>query len=167
MGVSSLSQSEILRAIEWYDELGSIDSKIQGLSLIAFEFQVIVCIVFVVALVLLSSIDPQVNPYQRSPFGGINEVAWPRPIDMKHLLLIIINGPKDSSAEQDNLTKQLLIDAPKQILGDRANEGQVNPAGLELDYHDPKRTYGQHYEKLIKLRKLYDPKQRFKGLVNP
>ena len=42
MGVSSLSQDEILRAFEWYDNLASIDPKIQELSVIAFEFQVIV-----------------------------------------------------------------------------------------------------------------------------
>ncbi|KAH7009157.1 hypothetical protein B0J12DRAFT_752280 [Macrophomina phaseolina] len=144
MGVSSLSRDDILRAIEWYDKLATIDKNIQELSVVIFEFQII-----------------------RPPLGGISEVAWARPIDMQHLLLIVASAPKDSPAEQENTIRNLLMDAPKQILGNRAKEAQVNPAGLEPDYHDPKATYGQHYKKLVNLRKKYDPERRFKGLVNP
>ncbi|KAJ4304769.1 hypothetical protein N0V90_000297 [Kalmusia sp. IMI 367209] len=143
MAISSLSKGEILRAMEWYDGLASIDEKIHELSVFVFEFQII-----------------------RPPFGGIHEVAWARPIDMQHLLLVIVSAPKDSSLVQEGVIKRILAQAPEQILGDRAKQVQVNPAGLEIEYHDPKNTYRQHYDKLVGLRKRYDPMRRFKGLVN-
>lgn len=85
---------------------------------------------------------------------------------MQHLLLIIMNAPKDSSAEHERIIQDLLLEAPAKILGEKAKDARVNPAGLE-GYHDPKATYGQHFDKLAELRKKYDPNRRFKGLVNP
>lgn len=84
---------------------------------------------------------------------------------MQHLILVITNAPKDSSAEQEEIIKNIMLKAPKQILGDRAQEARVSPAVLDLEYDDPRLTYGQNYEKLISLRKWYDPDRRFQGLV--
>jgi len=92
-------------------------------------------------------------------------VAWGRQVNMQHLLLVITNAPKESSAEQELIIKNMMLEAPKQILGDRAQEARVNPAGLDLEYHDPRPTYAQNYEKLVVLRKRYDPDRRLKGLV--
>lgn len=85
---------------------------------------------------------------------------------MEHILLIIVNTPKNGSTEQENVIKNLVINASTEILGDRAKEAKVGPAGLKLEYHDLKDAYRQHFEKLVNLRKRFDPMRRFKALVN-
>ena len=85
---------------------------------------------------------------------------------MNHLLLIIVNAPANGSEGQEKIISKLLLEAPEIILGEKAKLAMVNPAGLE-PYHDTKKSYGQHYDKLMDLRKKYDPARRFKGLVNP
>ena len=92
-------------------------------------------------------------------------MAWGRQTDMQHLILVITNVPKDTSAEQEEIIKNMLLKAPKQILGDRAQEARFSPVVLDLEDHDHRPTYGQNYEKLVTLRKWYDPDRRFQGLV--
>ncbi|PSN59824.1 FAD-binding domain-containing protein [Corynespora cassiicola Philippines] len=143
MGVASLTKEEMLKAVQWKENLGATDKEIQQLSVVIFEFSV-----------------------TRSPLGASSEIAWPRPVDMNHLLLIIVNAPANGSEGQEKLISKLLLEAPEIILGEKAELAMVNPAGLE-PYHDTKKSYGQHYDKLMDLRKKYDPARRFKGLVNP
>lgn len=75
---------------------------------------------------------------QRSPIGGTAEVAWPRSPNLNHILLLISSCPGDGSKDQEELLRKISTDAPKDVLGDKLSEAEVNPAGLEPDYHSVK-----------------------------
>ncbi|WQF88147.1 Putative FAD-binding domain, PCMH-type, FAD-binding, type PCMH, subdomain 2 [Colletotrichum destructivum] len=140
MAVADMDQSVITRAIEFYDKIGQLDESIHTMSAVIFEF--------------LSF---------RSPIGGTAEVAWPRSSGLNHLLLFIFSGPGDGPPEQEKILRQLSEDAPRYVLGQKAGDAEINPAGLEPDYHDVKGVYREHYEKLVELRRRYDPDNRFKS----
>lgn len=65
--------------------------------------------------------------------------AWPRPSGMKHVLLLGTGCPSDAGPAKEKLARDLAIQAPSRILGDKA-EIHVLPNGLE-DYHDPTQVW--------------------------
>ncbi|KAF9880564.1 cysteine desulfurase [Colletotrichum karsti] len=140
MALADVDRGILTRAVEFYDRLGSLDKSIQDISTIVFE-----CLLF------------------RPPIGGTAEVAWPRSPDLNHLLLLIASCPADGSKDQEELLRQISVDAPKDVLQDKLDEVEVNPAGLEPDYHSVQAVYREHHDKLLELRKRYDPKRRFKS----
>ncbi|KAF6812124.1 cysteine desulfurase [Colletotrichum plurivorum] len=140
MAVADLDRDILNRAVQFYDKLGELDQSIQDISSIIFE-----CLLV------------------RPPLGGTAEIAWPRSPNLNHLLLLISSCPGDGSKEQEELLRKISIDAPKEVLGDKLSEAEVNPAGLELEYHSVEAVYREHYEKLKALRSRYDPKSRFKS----
>ncbi|TKW54613.1 hypothetical protein CTA1_3427 [Colletotrichum tanaceti] len=140
MAVADMDQGVITRAVEFYDNIGRLDESIQAMSAVMFEFLTF-----------------------RSPIGGTAEVAWPRSNGLNHLLLFIFGGPGDGPQEQEKMLRQLSEDAPRHVLGSKAGDAEINPAGLEPDDHDVKGVYREHYEKLVDLRRRYDPDNRFKS----
>ncbi|CAN9442098.1 unnamed protein product [Alternaria alternata] len=140
MATATLDEEAIVRAMEWHDKLADIDKEIQGLSMVIVE-----CLVI------------------NRPIGGTSEVALPRSDDIKHYTLIITGCPPHGTEEQDNTVSELVRKAPKEILGESA-DFLVLPPGLD-DLQDPKKTYSIHWDKLARLRKVYDPDLRFKALV--
>ncbi|KXH42991.1 hypothetical protein CSIM01_01745 [Colletotrichum simmondsii] len=139
MAVSDLDRVTITRAIEVYDNIAKLDQTIHNMSSVIFEFLLL-----------------------RPPIGGTAEVAWPRSNNLNHLLLFIISCPGNGTEEQEKMIRQVSNDAPGQVLGPETR-AEVNPAGLEPSYHDVKGVYREHYEKLVELRRLYDPKKRFQS----
>ncbi|CAN9439336.1 unnamed protein product [Alternaria alternata] len=140
MATATIDEEAIVRAMEWHDKLADIDKEIQGLSMVIVE-----CLVI------------------NRPIGGTSEVALPRSDDIKHYTLIITGCPPHGTEEQDNTVSELVRKAPKEILGESA-DFLVLPPGLD-NLQDPKKTYSIHWDKLARLRKVYDPDLRFKALV--
>ncbi|KAE8419580.1 hypothetical protein BDV36DRAFT_282212 [Aspergillus pseudocaelatus] len=143
MGVSHLKEDTIVRALNWQEEIRSIDEAVYDRTMIIFEFFVL-------------------SP----PIGGQAEVAWPRRLNDKHYLLVLTGSPGDGTGGQDRKADEVAVKAAEEIFGKSNQDYIILPAGLD-ELHDPKKTYGMHWEKLIDLRKEYDPKLRFKALVNP
>ncbi|KAI1029281.1 hypothetical protein LB504_010717 [Fusarium proliferatum] len=141
LAIADLDVDTIVRTIEWHDKVRNVDPQIHGLTMTVLELLVF-C----------------------APIGGISEVAWPRPLDSKHYILIITGSPADGTEEQEGKARNLILNAPQQILRDR--DFVVMPPGLD-DLQDPKKTYNLHWDRLVKLRKRYDPKLRFKAIINP
>ncbi|KAK1634119.1 FAD binding domain-containing protein [Colletotrichum phormii] len=139
MAVADLDRSTITRAIEFYDNIAKLDQSVHDMSTVIFEFLLL-----------------------RPPIGGTAEVAWPRSNTLNHLLLFIISCPGNGSDEQEKIIRQISNDAPGQVLG-AETQAEVNPAGLEPSYHDVKGVYRDHFEKLVELRRRYDPKKRFQS----
>ncbi|TDZ16595.1 6-hydroxy-D-nicotine oxidase [Colletotrichum orbiculare MAFF 240422] len=140
MALPDLDQATIHRAVQFYDKLGSLDKSIQEISSVIFE-----CLLV------------------RPPIGGTAEIAWPRSPGLNHLLLLIASCPADGPKEQEDLLRQISVDAPKEVLGDKLSQVEVNPAGLEPSYHNVRDVYREHYDKLVALRRVYDPSSRFKS----
>ncbi|KAF6822877.1 cysteine desulfurase [Colletotrichum musicola] len=140
MAVADLDRDILNRAVQFYDKLGELDQFIQDSSSIIFE-----CLLV------------------RPPLGGTAEIAWPRSPNLNHLLLLISSCPWDGSKDQEELLRKISIDAPKEVLGDKLSEAEVNPAGLDTSYHSVEAVYREHYEKLKALRSRYDPQSRFKS----
>ncbi|KXH58351.1 hypothetical protein CSAL01_06526 [Colletotrichum salicis] len=139
MAVADLDCSTITRAIEFYDNIAKLDQSIHDMSTVIFEFLLL-----------------------RPPIGGTAEVAWPRSNTLNHLLLFIISCPGNGSDEQEKIIRQISNDVPGQVLS-AETQAEVNPAGLEPSYHDVKGVYRDHFEKLVELRRRYDPKKRFQS----
>ncbi|OBR06962.1 FAD binding domain-containing protein [Colletotrichum higginsianum IMI 349063] len=115
MAVADMDQRVITRAIEFYYKIRQLDESTHIMSAVIFEF--------------LSF---------RSTIGGTSEVAWPRSNGLNHLLLFIFSGPGDGPQGQEKILRQLSEDAPRHVLGSKAGDAEINPAGLEPDYHDVK-----------------------------
>ncbi|KAI1245047.1 hypothetical protein MGN70_011935 [Eutypa lata] len=139
MAVAELPQETVSRTIEWYESIE--DQEIQKNTFIAFEYFL-----------------------NTDCLSGNVSIAWPRPRGFKHLMLLVVGAPAPGSPAQLQTQRELTISAPSQILGSkaRANEVTPNPAGLE-NYHNKRAVYGEHYDRLVALRKQYDPSNKFKG----
>lgn len=55
------------------------------------------------------------------------------------------------------------MDGPKQILGESAKINFVPNA--KEDFHSAEEMFGEHYEKLLSIKRKYDPDNRMKGLI--
>ncbi|KAM5377878.1 hypothetical protein ACJZ2D_004782 [Fusarium nematophilum] len=141
LGLADLDEDTIVRTIEWHDEIRNVDAGIQSVTMTVIELLVF-----------------------SAPIGGQSEVAWPRPLDARHYILLLTGCPTGGSEEQEEKARQLILNAPKEILQGR--EFVVLPPGLD-DLQDPKKSYSQHWDKLVELRKRYDPDLKFKAIVNP
>ncbi|KAF2022333.1 FAD binding domain-containing protein [Aaosphaeria arxii CBS 175.79] len=138
LGLADVDSNTILRGVEWVDNM---KTQIGEGSMMIFQ---------------LFASSPHLNA---SP----GDCAWPRPTDMKHILLYSTGCDANASSEQSSLARQLAIDAPQQVLGGNSDI-HIAPLGLE-EFHDPRPTFGAHWEKLVNLRSKYDPERRFKGLI--
>ncbi|KAE8372282.1 hypothetical protein BDV26DRAFT_286079 [Aspergillus bertholletiae] len=98
-------------------------------------------------------------------FLVLAEVAWPRRLDDKHYILIITGCPADETAEQERTALKIAVNAPGEVFGEFEHYS-ILPAGIS-EFHDPKKAYGTHWERLVKLRKKYDPELKFKAIINP
>ncbi|KAH9895437.1 hypothetical protein F4778DRAFT_272429 [Xylariomycetidae sp. FL2044] len=142
MCLEHISANDIVKTIEWHDGLGAVDPEIQERSMFVFEMLI-----------------------NRPPLGDYSDCAWPRRPHFNHLLLLIGSSPRDGPPEQGQTLRRLVGEAPVQILGEaKAASAAPNPAGLEPDF-DASKVFGEHYEKLVMLRKKYDPQGRFKALI--
>ncbi|KAH8885038.1 FAD-binding domain-containing protein [Thozetella sp. PMI_491] len=142
IAVSTIDAKTIMRAMEWQDTIAGTDPEIQNRTLLAIQ-----CFVL------------------RPPIGELSEVAWPRPADAKHYILVITGAPANGSDEQAEKARQIAIEAPSRVLGE-SQVGMILPTGHEA-WHDSKHTYGEHWEKLAELRKRYDPDLKFQALIKP
>ncbi|KAH6868918.1 hypothetical protein B0T10DRAFT_501968, partial [Thelonectria olida] len=106
LAVADLDVDTIVRTIEWHDSVRDVDPQIHELTMTVLELLVF-------------------SP----PIGGISEVAWPRPLDTKHYLLIITGCPANGTDEQEAKARDLILNAPQEILKDR--DFVVMPPGLD------------------------------------
>ncbi|KAJ4221071.1 hypothetical protein FSOLCH5_014134 [Fusarium solani] len=143
LAMADLDEDTIVRTIEWHDRVRDVDPQIHGLTMTVLELLVFA-----------------------PPIGGISEVAWPRPLDAKHYLLIITGCPANGTDEQEAKARDLILNAPQEILKDHEADAMVMPPGLD-DLQDPKKSYALHWDKLVELRRKYDPELRFKAIINP
>ncbi|KAH7064370.1 hypothetical protein BKA63DRAFT_608628 [Paraphoma chrysanthemicola] len=141
MSIPHLSYDTIMRAATWSDSLQQYGGSIPSCSVLLLE-----CFT--------------VCPYVQ---GSAQDCAWPRPAEIKHTLLISSGARADAPIEELELARRLAIAAPQKIL-EEGLKATVSPQGME-DFHDPLETYGDHHNKLVDLRRKYDPKRKFKGLI--
>ncbi|KAE8152546.1 hypothetical protein BDV25DRAFT_61515 [Aspergillus avenaceus] len=138
----NISKETVIKAIKWFEEIRDVDESLGDCTYLIFE--------------LLSS---------RDPVGGTSSCAWPRPSGMKHILLLGTGCPAHSPKDKENLARDLAIQAPSKVLGDHS-EAYVLPNGFE-EYHDWTQVWGPHFAKLQTLRNVFDPRDKFKGVINP
>lgn len=80
MAISTLSETDILGAIDWYDKLAIIDPKIQELSLLVIEFDITVSLsTSLPHLSLKTSSAPTIRWHRRSCVGAPNQHATSHP----------------------------------------------------------------------------------------
>ncbi|KAH8901072.1 FAD binding domain-containing protein [Thozetella sp. PMI_491] len=142
MTVPVISEETIMRVIAWQDEIAEIDPEIRNRSLVAIEGFVL-----------------------RPPIGGQSETAWFRRWEDKHYVLILTGAPAHGTDEQDARASKIIQDTPGKVFG-AAADFRILPAGLD-EWDDPKETFDSHWERLVELRKRYDPDLKFKAPVNP
>ncbi|RDW63189.1 FAD-binding oxidoreductase [Aspergillus mulundensis] len=135
----SLSSETITRAIAWAAGIQALDASLADCTYVVFE--------------VLSSREPT----------SISSTAWPRPRTGKHILLLGTGCPGDAGSEEEELARELAVDAPRHVLP-RDQEAWVLPSAVE-EFHDVRKIYGPHFERLRGLRRRYDPRGRFKGLI--
>ncbi|GJC80879.1 hypothetical protein ColLi_03717 [Colletotrichum liriopes] len=114
LATADLDEDSIIRAIEWHDRVRDVDPQIFGLTMTVLELLVF-----------------------HSPIGGLSEVAWPRPMDTKHYILVVTGCPVDGTDDQEEKARNLILNAPKEILKDR--DFVVMPPGLD-ELQDPKKA---------------------------
>ncbi|KAJ9416827.1 hypothetical protein QL093DRAFT_2103080 [Fusarium oxysporum] len=141
MGLADANEDTVLRALTWPDKIAAIDKDIHNLTMIVPEFLVF-------------------SP----PVGGVAEVAWPRPTNLRHYILAAVGSPSDGTVLQNEMSRQLIQHAPEDIVG--SQEYNVLPTSSD-ELVDTKLAYGSHWDRLIELRRKYDPEVRFKTLINP
>ncbi|KAH7064088.1 hypothetical protein BKA63DRAFT_525809 [Paraphoma chrysanthemicola] len=141
IALEQLSYELIMKSAEWFDTLPSYGGSIAQTAMLAFEFKAL------------------------GPINGgtTASCAYPRPPNLKHILLIGTGCRADASAEEQAQAHQVTLNAPRAIMGDDV-ELHITAAGLE-DWHDKRVTYGENYDKLVQVRQTHDPKGRFKALV--
>ncbi|KAL4880158.1 FAD-binding domain-containing protein [Aspergillus karnatakaensis] len=138
--LQDLSKDIIIRTVQWAEDMQQYGNSLADCTYLIFE--------------LLSS---------RDPTGPRANVAWPRPVGGKHILLLGPGCPSDEGGDVENFVKKLAIDAPAKVLGHDA-EVHYLPSGFE-EFHDSEKIWGEHLQKLQGLRRKYDPQDRFKGSV--
>ncbi|RKK85544.1 hypothetical protein BFJ71_g14142 [Fusarium oxysporum] len=141
MGLADANEDTVLRALTWPDKIAAIDKDIHSLTMIVPEFLVF-------------------SP----PVGGVAEVAWPRPTNLRHYILAAVGSPSDGTVLQNEMSRQLIQHAPEDIVA--SQEYNVLPTSSD-ELVDTKLAYGSHWDRLIELRRKYDPEVRFKTLINP
>lgn len=90
--------------------------------------------------------------------------------------MVLLGTGADKDASEDDLrsAREKLIAGSAEILGDLEKEmeggkSMTVPNTLMEEIHDPKHIYGPlgHYEKLQRIKRRYDPENRFKGWIKP
>ena len=100
---------------------------------------------------------------QRPAFQSLespSDAAWPHTKN-RHVLQLGAAAPK-SRPELEPIVLQALADAPKEIVGEAHDDSDFIPNFLN-NFNDPKKIYGQNYEKLVELKKRYDSHGLFRG----
>lgn len=97
---------------------------------------------------------------------GRESSGWPRPKGFKHMCLLGTGCTADSGDEIREKARQYILKGTEQILGKPVQEIDVAPNGLE-DFHNVERTFGEHYEKLRRIKTRVDPLNRLKGWIEP
>ncbi|KAL4912287.1 hypothetical protein BDW62DRAFT_206624 [Aspergillus aurantiobrunneus] len=115
MVLPDIPKGTIIKAVEWTEDLQSIDESIAECTYLIFE---VLC--------------------TRDPPGPISQVAWPRPAGSKHILLFGLGCPSDTGQDEKRVARELAIEVPGKVLG---SDAEVNflPNGFE-EYHDPKKA---------------------------
>ncbi|EAU32774.1 predicted protein [Aspergillus terreus NIH2624] len=116
MLLHKISEDTIMRTLKWYEDIEALNSSFADCTYVIFQ--------------LLST---------RDPAGSRSECAWPRPAGTKHLLLLGIGCPSYAGPEDENLARELAIQAPERILAGKEEVHHV-PSGFE-DFHDPEKVY--------------------------
>ena len=102
----------------------------------------------------------------RDNLNGRHSSAWPRPMGFKHLMLLGAGCKPNSPREQRERAKAYLINGPKQICGKAIDEVDIVPNVIE-EFHSIEKIYGEHYEKLRKVKRRVDPRNRLQGWIRP
>ncbi|KAF2432967.1 FAD-binding domain-containing protein [Tothia fuscella] len=84
--------------------------------------------------------------------------GWPRPVGFRHMVFLRAGAPTEGPL--DDLAKNFVTEGPKEIFGPDARL-EVTANGLE-PFYDPKEVFGENYEKLLQLKREYDPKNRLR-----
>ncbi|OJJ06521.1 hypothetical protein ASPVEDRAFT_45890 [Aspergillus versicolor CBS 583.65] len=135
-----ITKEVVIKSVKWVEAIKDIDEAVADSTYLIFE---VFC--------------------TRDPPGPISEVAWPRPAGSKHILLFGPGCPAAEIQEKAALARQLATEIPTAVLGSD-EEVYILPNGAE-DYHDPRKIWGQHFDKLQTVRKRYDPQCRFRAPV--
>lgn len=128
-----ISTETIVEAFSWFDKVRSIGPSVAQYSILVFE---------------LFSLGEPLNASRR-------DIAWPRPKNASHYLMISAGFDAGIPKEQESKVVKEVIDGPAEILGPDYPRRFV-PNFVEK-FHDMKVTYGEHYEKLRRLKQEYDP----------
>jgi hypothetical protein len=139
MALPKLTESVIMNAFDWYERTQTeAGGALAPFSSMLFE--------------LFCSSDSK---------SGRNASGWPRPLGFQHMVLIQSGALE--SGPLDNLSKKLVIDGAEDILG-KGVKLDITANALE-DFHDMRDVYAEHYDRLVELKKKYDPKNKLKGPI--
>ncbi|KAI9146828.1 hypothetical protein HJFPF1_13396 [Paramyrothecium foliicola] len=127
MGIADIDEATIVRTLEWAEKVLAIDKEVHKLTMVVPEFLVF-----------------------SQPVGGAAHVAWPRQSNFKHYILVISGCPPNGTEEQQELARQLIREAPRDML--RSTDYKVLPTGLD-ELQDAQMSYGIHWNKLLELRR--------------
>ena len=84
--------------------------------------------------------------------------------------MVLLGTGAAQGASEDELrqAREKIIAGPKEILGEEEGEKVgIVPNGIQPEFHDVKRIYGEHYERLVGIKRRYDPENRLKGHFKP
>lgn len=97
---------------------------------------------------------------------GRESSAWPRPPKYTHQLLFGTGAEPGADKEVIARARKYIIDAHFQVFGRDVQDLDIVPNGVE-DFHNVKRIYGDHYDRLREVKTRVDPHDRLGGRFRP
>ena len=142
-GEQEISEEIIVRSFDWWTSMLEDTSSVSKYGYLLYE--------------LFSC---------RDSLTGRQSSAWPRPVGYKHMMLLGAGCSPNETKEVSDKAKQYLVEAPEKIFDKSIKDVDVVPNALE-DFHDVKKIYGNHYEKLRQVKTRVDPSNRLQGWISP
>ena len=142
MAAARLPEDYVLNAFKWYDKVRSQKGSVSENIYLLYELR----------STTTDTITPDETAYRRIP-------------GMRHVLLLGTGTAKDAPAEELELAEKLLREGPDMILGKDVKHNVV-PNGIE-HFHNMRDVYGDNYEKLQKIKRVYDPNNKLRGPISP
>ena len=142
LALTTLTEEIVLNAFGWWDSMLGETSSVRDQGYLLFE--------------LFSC---------RDSLTGRGSSAWPRPVGYNQMVLLGAGCATGAGREELELAKRYVLEGPERILGKGA-EPDIIPNAVE-EFHDVKKIYGSHYEKLREIKRRYDPEDRVRGAIKP